>query len=113
MRIIDEDSPGVVPFARPNGETGGSGQVDQIGEAMLELIDRAAGIAEDNNRQAIDRAQKLSHQLHAAQDRIRELEAEMAALQERADRAQQWLHRVYTEIDEKFLNKKTRRAAAH
>ena len=46
-------------------------------------------------------AQKLSHQLRAAEDRIAELEAEVAAHQDRADRAEQWLHKVYTEIEER------------
>jgi hypothetical protein len=32
-----------------------------------------------------------------------ELEAEVASYRERADRAEQWLHRVYTEIEDRFL----------
>ena len=48
-------------------------------------------------------AQKLSHQLRASEDRIAELEAEVAAYRERAERAEQWLHRVYTEIEDRFL----------
>jgi len=47
--------------------------------------------------------QKLSHQLRAAEDRIAELEAEVEAHQERADRAEEWLHKVYTEIEDRFL----------
>jgi hypothetical protein len=31
------------------------------------------------------------------------LEAEVAAHQERADRAEEWLHKVYTEIEDRFL----------
>jgi hypothetical protein len=48
-------------------------------------------------------AQKLSHQLRAAEDRIAELEAEVDTYREKADRAEQWLHRVYTEIENQFL----------
>ena len=48
-------------------------------------------------------AQKLSHQLRAAEDRIAELEAEVNIYREKADRAEQWLHRVYTEIEDRFL----------
>jgi hypothetical protein len=48
-------------------------------------------------------AQKLSDQLRAAEDRVAELGAELTAYQERADRAEQWLHRVYTEIEDRFL----------
>ena len=32
-----------------------------------------------------------------------ELEAEIGVYQEKADRAEQWLHRVYTEIEDRFL----------
>ena len=35
--------------------------------------------------------------------RLKTLEAEVAAYQERAERAGQWLHRVYTEIEDRFL----------
>ena len=52
-------------------------------------------------------AQKLSHQLRAAEDRIAELEAEVGMYQEKADRAEQWLHRVYTEIEDRFLRRTT------
>ena len=48
-------------------------------------------------------AQKLSDQLRAAEDRIAELETEVTAYQQRAARAEQWLHRVYTEIEDRFL----------
>ena len=53
----------------------------------------------------MDMAQKLSHQLRAAEERIAELEAEVAAHEERADRAEQWLHKVYTGIEERFLDR--------
>ena len=45
----------------------------------------------------------LSHKLRAAEGRIAELEAQAAAYQEKAERAEQWLHRVYTEIQDRFL----------
>jgi len=54
-------------------------------------------------------AQKLSHQLRAAEERIAELDAEVAAYQDRAERAEQWLHKVYTEIEDRFLRQEKRR----
>ena len=48
-------------------------------------------------------AQKLSHQLRAAEDRVAELEAEVELYREKSDRAEQWLHKVYTEIEERFI----------
>jgi len=46
---------------------------------------------------------RVALQLRAAEDRIAELEAELASYQERAERAEQWLHKVYTEIEDRFL----------
>ena len=63
-------------------------------------------MAEQNSRQAVEAAQKLSHQLRAAEDRINELEAEIEAYRDRAERAEQWLHKVYTEIEERLLRQK-------
>jgi hypothetical protein len=64
---------GVISFAHPVEQADRSNnQLDEAGRAILQLLGRAADIAEGNNRQAIDKAQKLSHQLHAAEDRIRE-----------------------------------------
>ena len=78
-------------------------QLDTAGQTILQLIDRAAGVAEEHSRHALEMAQKFSNELRAAEDRVAELEAEVASCRERADRAEQWLHRVYSEIEERFL----------
>ena len=97
-------SPEVIPFARSaEGQRDDNSQIDQAGQTILQLLGKAADVAEQNSRHAIDTAQRLSHQLRAAEDRIAELEAEVSAYQERAERAEQWLHRVYTEIEDRFL----------
>jgi hypothetical protein len=46
---------------------------------ILQLLNKAANVAEQNSKHAIDMAQQLSHQLRAAQHRISELEAEVVA----------------------------------
>ena len=107
------ESSDVVPFVRADGQAErNSNQLDQAGQAILQLVGIAAEVAEGNSRQAMDRAQKLSHQLHAAEDRIKHLEAEVASHREKADHAERWLHRVYTEIENRFLSQETR-AARH
>jgi hypothetical protein len=82
---------------------GTDNQLDKAGQTILQLVAQAAGIADENSRQALGMAQKLSDQLRAAEDRVVALENELAASQERAERAEQWLHRVYTEIEDQFL----------
>ena len=53
-------------------------QLDKAGQTILSLLHKAAGVAEENSRHALDMAQKLSHQLRAAENRIAELEAELS-----------------------------------
>src|SRR6516162_2506625 len=48
-------------------------QLDLAGQAILSLLEKAADAAEDNNRRAVETAQKLSTQLRAAKARIAEL----------------------------------------
>jgi hypothetical protein len=56
-------------------------------------------------------AQKLAHELGAAQQRISELEAKVVAHRNQAERAEQWLHKVYTEIKDRFLRQEKERSA--
>jgi hypothetical protein len=101
----DDSESEVIPFARAErtSPSDGADQLDKAGQTILHMLQRAAGIAEENSRHALETAQKLSHQLRAAENRVAELEAEVASYQERAERAEQWLHRVYTEIEDRFL----------
>ena len=94
----------VIRFApTPKNAPGDVDQLDKAGEAILQLVHKAAGVAEQNSSRALSMAQKLSHQLRAAKDRIAELETESATYREKADRAEQWLHKVYTEIEDRFF----------
>ena len=105
MRTHEEEET-VVPFAPgKNSHSGNPDQLDRAGQTILQLLNKAAGVAEENSRHAIETAQRLSHQLRAAENRIAELEAEVAAYQEQAERAEQWLHRVYSEIEERFMRR--------
>jgi TRAP-type C4-dicarboxylate transport system substrate-binding protein len=81
-------------------------QVDLAGQAILSLLEKAADAAEDNNRRAAETAQKLSTQLRAAEARIAELEAENQLYRERSERAEDWLRRIYSEIQESFIQER-------
>ena len=104
----------VVSFSRTakSSTADNADQLDKAGLTILQLVQRAAGVADENSRHALGTAQKLSDQLRAAKDRVAALEAEVAAYQERAGNgAEQWLHRVYTEIEDRFLQKSDGRRA--
>jgi hypothetical protein len=97
----------VVRFApTPKDVPGDIDPLDKAGETILQLVHKAAGVAEQNSSRALSMAQKLSDQLRAAYDRIAELETESAIYRERADRAEQWLDKLYTEIEDRFFRQR-------
>ena len=79
-------------------------QLDSAGRAILNLLHKAAGAAEANSRQALDTAQRLASQLRTAEDRIAELEAEVQQYRERAERAENWLHKISAEIEDRLIS---------
>jgi len=79
-------------------------QLDSAGRAILNLLHTAADEVETDSRQTLETAQKLSGQLHAAQDRIAELEAQIRLYREKAERAEGWLSKISTEIEDRLIN---------
>jgi hypothetical protein len=74
-QIGDDNSESeVIPFARGErtSTSDGADQLDKAGQTILQMLHRAAGVAEENSRHALLTAQKLSDQLRAAEDRVGE-----------------------------------------
>ena len=101
------ESDSVVPFARKNATSNDADQLDRAGQTILQLLHKAAGVAEENSRYALDVAQKLSHQLRAAGDRVAELEAEVQLYRDKADRAEQWLTKSTRRSRTDFCRRRT------
>ena len=80
------------------------GQLDTAGQAILKLLHKAADTAEANSRQASETAQTLSRQLREAENRITELEAKLHLSRERAERAEEWLTKISTEIEDRLID---------
>ena len=76
-----------------------SNEVDQAGKDILKLLDKAAA----DRRHALETAQRLSHQLQNAENRIAELEAEVQLYKAKMDRAKQWLHNIFSAIEERLI----------
>jgi hypothetical protein len=96
----------VIPLApKLNARPDPSDPLEKAGLLILDMVGQAAGIAEANYQQAVEVSRKLSAQLRGAEDRIRELEANARHHQERADRAERWLHQVSVEIEQKFFGR--------
>ena len=86
-------------IAAPNDAS----QLDFAGQTILKLLDRAASAAEAESRRALETAQKLSSQFHAAQDRIAGLESELQLYREKANRAEEWLKNISIEIENRLI----------
>jgi hypothetical protein len=69
------------------------------------LLQKAARTAQSDEQRAKGFAQKVSEQLKGAEARAAQLEAEVRHYADRAARAEEWLLRVYTEIEDKFFQK--------
>jgi hypothetical protein len=91
-----------VPLARHAVPDAGD-PLDSAGQTILGLLHRAAGMAEENSQHALGVAHKLSLQLRAAEDRIKDLEADVQFYRVRADRAEKWLHQISVEIEQRFF----------
>ena len=91
LKMRTQESESVIPFspASKNVSPADTNNLDKAGQTILQLLNKAAGTVEQNSKRAIDLAQKFSHQLRTAEDRIAELEAEVATYQDRSERAEQ------------------------
>ena len=78
-----------------------SNEIDQAGKDILNLLNNAAA----DRRHALETAQRLSHQLQNAENRIAQLEAEVQLYREKSERAQDWLRKISTEIEDRLISK--------
>ena len=100
----------VIPFApKLNLRSEAANPLDAAGQTILDVLRQAAAAAEANNQQAREVAHKLSAQVLAAEDRIRELEASVSYHQDRADRAERWMYQISVEIEQSFFAEKNSR----
>jgi chromosome segregation ATPase len=76
-----------------------SNEIEKAGQDILQSLHKAADVAEAN-RQTV---QRLSHQLQNAENRIAELEAEVQLYKAKMDRAKQWLHKLFSQIEERLF----------
>jgi hypothetical protein len=97
----------IVPFA-PSPKQQSDVVADDSGRTIVALLQKAADMAKEDCARAMDLAHKLSFQLRAAEERLREAEADAAHFRDRAARAEQWLLRIHNEVEQTFFQKKER-----
>ena len=100
-QFAPKEKPPPAPKEGPPRSDGDS--LDQSGQAIVVLVQEAVNLSNETCDRAMEQARKLSHQLHAAEGRIDQLQAEIEQVQGRAARAEKWLTRIYQEIEEKLI----------
>jgi len=93
----------VLQFAPKERSRDAADPTDQAGEALMVLLQQAADLSNDNCDRAMMLAHKLSLDLRAAEDRIKELQGAVEHYEKRALRAEQWLQRILKEVEEKLI----------
>jgi chromosome segregation ATPase len=78
--------------------------IDATGRGVVAMLQEAATISSENVERAMTVAHKLSIQLRAAEDRIKQLEDEVKHLESRATSAEQWLAIIKKEIEDKLMS---------
>ncbi|MFZ3360274.1 MAG: hypothetical protein WA652_13270 [Xanthobacteraceae bacterium] len=101
--MSSQDTPeAVIPFApkrqRRAVSDAAADSLDTTGQALLGLVQQAAGRAEADNQRLDD----LKAQLYAAQDRIVQLEQEVRYYFARAEHAEKWMLQISAEIERFF-----------
>jgi DNA repair exonuclease SbcCD ATPase subunit len=107
----DSSTPEAAIAEALEGKNGPEADVlDRAGNAILGLVNRAAGTAAADLQEAREVAERLAdqliaahEQLRAAHDQINDLKADVRNYQDRTNRAEKWLQQISSEIEQKFL----------
>jgi F0F1-type ATP synthase membrane subunit b/b' len=97
----------VIPFT-PSPNAHSQLDADDSGRAIIGMLHKASDMAKDDCARAMDLAHKLQLQLRAAEQRVRETEAEAAHFRDRATRAEAWLVRIHNEAEQIFFQREER-----
>src|SRR5215469_18963135 len=89
----------VIPYAPKGKSDSETDIVDRVGNAILEFIKHAGETTQTELQEAKEAAEYLADQLRAANDQINDLEADVRHHQARADRAEEWLRQISSEIE--------------
>ena len=119
MRVQTGEAPSVLEFAPKKGRPDTTIVVDDAAHGIIAMLQKAADMAKSDCDRAMDLAHRLSFEMRAAEERVRELEEGMKAAQDRARvfeadanhfrdraaRAEEWLIRIHCEVEQTFFQK--------
>jgi hypothetical protein len=93
----------VVKFAPKRKSQSNANATDDAGNALLGMLHEAARLSHENHDSILALAHRLSMELRVAEDRIKELEADIEHNRDRALRAEKWLERIEAEIEAQLI----------
>ena len=93
----------VVKFAPKSGPRTDGFEVEEVGQAIVAKLQKAAELSNENCDRAMALAHKLAMELRGAEERINQLEAEVEVCQGRAARTEGWLRTIHKQIEEKLI----------
>jgi hypothetical protein len=101
-----ETAASVVRFAPKKEPADATMAADDAGQHIVALLQRASCDAKAECQRAMDIAHRVSSELREAEERAREFETEANYFKERAARAEEWLVRIESELQQTFFQKK-------
>jgi hypothetical protein len=98
----------IIPFAPEDREwpRDNSDPVEKSGQAIIALLEEAARAAKLDCDRAFKMAHELSLQLREAEQRAANFQSQFEQLEQRAIKAENWMLRIYKEIEERFLGER-------
>ncbi len=106
MRVQTAETPAsVIAFAPKKGTPDATVVADDAGQHIVALLQKASDLAKADCQRAMDRAHRLSSELREAEERARKFEAEAHYFRDRAARAEEWLIRIESELQQTFFQK--------
>jgi hypothetical protein len=107
MRVQTVETPAsVIALAPKKGPSDATMVADDAGQHIVALVQKASDMAKADCQRAMDLAHRVSSELRAAEERAREFEAEANYFRDRAARAEEWLVRIESELQQTFFQSK-------
>jgi len=103
MRVQTCETASVVAFAPKKGSSGSTTVTDDAGDHIVALVQKASDMAKADCQRAMDLANRVSSELRAAEERARAFEEEANYFRDRAARAEEWLARIGSEVQQAFF----------
>jgi len=106
MRVQKVETASVVAFAPKKGTPDATMVADDAGEHIVALVQQASNRAKEDCQRAMDLAHRVSSELRATEERARAFEEESNYFRDRAARAEEWLVRIESELQQSFCQNK-------